>query len=93
MSPSQSDGSRDGAGVGAEADQRRLLAEALAAELADVQLVADDAHLGVAGIADVGVVRPDHRLRARPAGLQEMLEGLEHVRVAQIPGSPRRHST
>ena len=73
------------AGVGSEPDQRRLAAEALAAELADVQFAALGAHVGEAGIADVRVVRPDHRLRRRPAQRQDMVEGLEHVPVAQVP--------
>ena len=62
----------------------------LAHELADVQL-AVRAHLGVAGVADVRVVRPDDDLRRRPARLEvphELLERLAHVRVAQVP---RRH--
>jgi hypothetical protein len=36
-----------------EADHRRLAAEALAAELAEIELVADAAHVGEARIADV----------------------------------------
>ena len=39
-----------------EAVQCRLIAKTLAAELAHVQLLANDPHFGVTGIADVGVM-------------------------------------
>ena len=68
-----------------EPDQRRLTPELLAAELADVQLIACDAHIGMAGITDMSVVRPDDRLGIRAFGVEQVLERLEHVRVAQVP--------
>src|SRR3954447_17548600 len=74
----------DGAMVGAEADQGRLLAEGGAAELADVEL-ALPAHLGGGGIADMAVMCPDHRLGIWPAALQQGAERVEHVPVAQVP--------
>ena len=39
-------GRRHGAGVRPEADQCRMIVKSLSAELADVQLFADDAHFG-----------------------------------------------
>ena len=65
----------------------RLVAERVAAQLADVQLAA---HLPISVAAALPiwrVVRPDHRLGARPAALEQARERLEHVRVAQIPAS------
>src|SRR5207302_5130099 len=56
-------GRRDGAPVGAETDQHRLLAISGAAKLADVEL-ALPAHCRRRGIADMRVVRPDNRFRA-----------------------------
>ena len=75
----------DGAGVGAEADQGGLLAEAAAAQLAEIELAAHAAHVGEARVADVRVVRPHHRLGALAAMAEQVLQGLEHVAVAQVP--------
>src|SRR5215207_4251630 len=47
---------RDRAGMRTEADQSGPITEGLATELPDVQLLPDNAH---AGIADMGVVRPE----------------------------------
>ena len=58
----------------------------MAAQLADVEFVAQLAHLRVPRIADVRVVRPHDRTASRPAGVEQVLQRLEHVRVAQIPG-------
>ena len=77
-------GGGDGAAVGAEADEIALVAIRLAHELADIQLAAR-AHLGVARIADVRVVLPHDRLGAAAAGLQQRLERVVHVPVAQVP--------
>src|SRR5436190_428614 len=79
-------GCRHRAGVGAEADQRGLIAEALATELADVELIADLAHVSIARVADVRVVRPHDRFGSGAARFEQVLESLEHVRVTQIPG-------
>src|SRR5215218_8831370 len=70
----------------AEANQGRFLAEALPAELTDVQLLSDHAHLGVAGVPDMRVVGPDHGLGSGAPRLEQVLESFEHVGVAQIPG-------
>src|SRR5438552_19209252 len=51
--------SRYGAAIGAEPDQRRVPPMSGAAELADVEF-AFPAHRGRGGIADVGIVGPDH---------------------------------
>lgn len=79
-------GGRHRAGVRAKTDQCRLIAKPLSAELADVQLFADDAHFGVTGVAYMGIMRPDNCLGLRSTRLEEMFERLEHVRVAQVPG-------
>src|SRR5581483_3667058 len=79
-------GSRDSARMGAEADQGAIVAKALATELTNIQLLADAAHLGEPGIADMGVVRPDHRLGTRPARFQHIDQRLEHMRITQVPG-------
>ena len=55
-----------------------------ACELADV----DHAvvfHVGEAGVADVGVVCPDNRLRLRAVMLHQALQRVSHVAVADIP--------
>ena len=75
----------NGAAVGAEADQRRVLAETLACELPDIVLAAHLAHFGEGRVADMGVVRPDHRLGVRPALGEQALQRVEHMLVAQIP--------
>ena len=59
---------------------------------ADVELLAKRAHLGIARVPDVRVVRPDDRLRPIPARFEDMDEGLEPMGVAQIEDS-RRHNT
>ena len=64
-----------------------LLAEPFARELADVQLAAL-AHLRRPRVAYVGVVRPDGYLRASAAALEvldQLVERLGHVSVAQVP--------
>src|SRR6185437_8976767 len=50
--------SRHRPGVRAEADRGDLVAEALPAELAQIELVAHPPHVGEPGIADVGIVCP-----------------------------------
>ena len=75
----------DGASVGAEADQRRLIAKALARKLPDIVLAANLTHLGDGGVADMGVVRPDHGLGSWPAFGKQTLQRVEHVLITQIP--------
>src|SRR5688572_5094600 len=69
----------------AESDQRSLLTEPLTAKLPDIQLLADDAHFGIAGVADVRVMRPYDGFRIWPACFQKMPQRLEHVGIAQVP--------
>ena len=78
-------GSGDGAGGGAEADQRRLVPEAFTAELAQVQLVHAASHGCRPGIADVRVVGPDHGPCPRAARFEDLLQRFEHVPVTQVP--------
>ena len=59
-------------------------AEPLPAQLADIELAAG-AHLGGGGVADVGVVRPHHRLGVGPVKCEQRVQGVEHVTVTQIP--------
>ena len=75
-------GRGDCPGMRAEPDQGCLVAEALAAELADIYFVPDNPHFGVACVADMGIMRPHDRLGVRPASFQQMLERLEHMGVA-----------
>ena len=65
-----------------EADQCCLVSEALAAKLADIQLVTLPAHIRLRCIADMAVVRPDHRLGTGAFCVEYLAERLEHVRVA-----------
>src|SRR5712671_4851277 len=81
-------GGRDGATVGAEADQHRLITISRTAELADVEL-ALPAHRGRRGVADMRVVRPDDGLRLRTARTHQYLQRIEHMAVAQIPAFHR----
>src|SRR5581483_7730252 len=67
---------RHGAAVGAEADGCHRVAEALTTELAEIELVANPAHVGEAGVADMRVVRPYDRFRAGPAMVEQTLEGV-----------------
>ena len=43
-------------------------------------------HIGVAGIAHVGVVLPDNGLTFGAVELQQAVEGFGHVPVADVPG-------
>ena len=85
-------GGRNRPRMSAKADQHSALPEMFAAKLADIELFANGAHLGVTRVADVRVVRPDDRLRPIPVRFEDMDEGLEHMGVAQIPVQ-RRHNT
>src|SRR5581483_1879010 len=68
-----------------EADQDHAVARVpLADELADVDL-AVVGHVGVAGVADVGVVLPDDAAGAGAVVLHQPLERLGHVAVADVP--------
>jgi hypothetical protein len=68
--------------------EHRVAAVPLAHELADVEL-ASLAHVGRAGVAEVGVMCPDNHLCAaslpRDIG-DECVERLDHVSIAQVPG-------
>src|SRR5204863_8432986 len=79
-------GGSDGAAVRAETDQGTFIAEALTAQLADVELLPHDAHFGVAGVADMRVVGPHHRLRMGATRLQHMAERPGRVRIGQVAG-------
>src|SRR5690606_1288439 len=78
-------GRGDGPGMGAEADQRAFVTPALAHQLSDVVLAPYPSYLGRAGVADVAVVRPDQRLRVGTALLQQVIERIGHMLVAQVP--------
>src|SRR5271157_1118026 len=67
-----------------EADQIGLLAELLAAKLPDIVL-ATSSHFGRFGVPHMGVMRPDDGLAGRAVKRQQVLQGLEHVAIAQIP--------
>src|SRR5436190_23602550 len=75
-------GGGDRASVRAHADQRGLGPPALTAELTNVNLVTYLAHLGLAGVTNMGIVRPNDGFGIRPAPIEEMLQGFEHVGVA-----------
>ena len=70
-------------------DEGSACAKALPAELADIQLATRSPHFGVAGIANVGVVRSDHFLRLRSARDKDPLQRVKHVPVTPIPGFVR----
>ncbi len=65
ISPSQSAAAATVPACVAKSDQRCFVAEALAAKLADIQLVTDNTHFGMASVADVRVVCPYHSLGIR----------------------------
>ena len=70
----------------AEADERCGCIELFAAQLPDVDLLAHQSHFGESRIADMRIVRPHHGLRAGSLEVEQVVERLEHVPVAQIPG-------
>src|SRR3546814_11756427 len=73
----------------AEADQARLFAIMFAAQLADVQFLANAAHFGKPRIADMAVVRPDDGFGLRSLCSKQQFERFEHMRIAQIPAFRR----
>lgn len=75
--------------MGPKPDESSACAKALPAELPDIQLAARSPHFGVAGIADLRVVRPDQDLRLGPARDKDPLQRVKHVPVAPIPGFVR----
>ena len=82
-------GGGDAAGVGGEADVDRVVAVALAHELADVQFAAVG-HLGGARVAHVRVVRPHDHPGGAAVAVQvrdELVERVRHVPVALVPGA------
>ena len=70
--------------MGAEADQIGLLAEFLPAKLTDIVFTAGS-HLSRAGVADMRIMRPYNGFAVGAMKRQQVLQGLEHVIVAQIP--------
>src|SRR3546814_2279873 len=60
-----------------------------AAQLADVQFLANAAHFGKPRIADMAVVRPDDGFGLRSLCSKQQFERFEHMRIAQIPAFRR----
>jgi hypothetical protein len=78
--------------MGREADEEGLAPVRLADELSEIDLAAPAPVRGP-GIAQVGIMRPDHDLRGitLPAEMNaERFERLAHVPVAQVPSGFRR---
>ena len=76
------------AGVRTEAEQHHpIRAVTFPGELADVDL-AGTGHIGGPGVPDMGVVRPHHRLAARPVVGQQPVKGVVHVPVPHVPRVP-----
>src|SRR5256714_9334751 len=83
--------------IGREADQARVIAVALAHELADIPFPAMT-HLGGAGIAQMRVVLPYNDLASAIPLVEMSREGMQclsHVAITQIPGrrSAPEHGT
>src|SRR5918995_3998857 len=79
---------RDRSAVGGEADEHRLVAHSLPCQLTDIPL-AELSHLRCAGIADVGVVLPNHDSGTASTPRQvpdKSFQCLRHVAIAEIPG-------
>src|SRR4051812_1455770 len=75
-----------GSPAGGESEKKRLFAEFLADELADVELAAL-AHLGCARVTQMRVMRPNHDLASATVEMsQERLDRSRHVFVPQVPG-------
>ena len=72
-----------------EAEQSSIGSPLLATELTDIELTPVHTHVGYAGIADVGVMRPDYGSGVRPHVIHDLFQGLEHVRVSQVPAFGR----
>src|SRR6266513_2986950 len=77
-----------------ESDQHSILAKSLAYELAHVHF-SIMTHLRRAGVAKVGIVRPDNRF-GLPATIEtrnQIFERLDHVPVAQVSrrSAPAEH--
>src|SRR3546814_20207428 len=60
-----------------------------AAQLADVQFLANAAHFGKPRIADMAVVRPDDGFGLRSLCSKQQFDRFEHLRIAQIPAFRR----
>lgn len=76
----------DSASVSAAPDDGNVgTVEVLAAELANVQFAATATHIGVSGVADMAIMRPHDSFRVLRLGTEEPFQGLEHVRVPQVP--------
>jgi hypothetical protein len=74
--------------IGAESHDEHVVAERLAAQMADVVL-ATRGHLGRRGIADVRVMLPDDKLGISATVGEDRSQRIEHVLVAQVPGQRR----
>src|SRR3546814_18972869 len=72
----------------AEADQARLFAIMFAAQLADVQFLANAAHFGKPRIADMAAVRPDDGLGLRSLCSKQQFDGFDNMRFDPIPALP-----
>src|SRR5207244_6460667 len=80
--------------MSAESDQHSILAKSLAHELAHVHF-SIMTHLRRAGVAKVGIVRPNNRfgLPATIVMRNQIFERLDHVPVSQVPrrSAPAEH--
>ena len=74
--------------VGTKADQIRLVTELLATELTNIVFAAGS-HFGRSGVPDMRIVRPHDGLAVGAMKRQQVLQGFEHVTVAQIPRRAR----
>src|SRR5579872_117379 len=74
----------DDAAMSAESDQISPITEHPPTQMAEIVLI-PRGHLGRRRISDMRVVSPDNSLAFRPVVIQQVLERLEHVGVAQVP--------
>ena len=80
---------------GAKPDEHHAVAASLLAdELAEVHH-AVPGHIGEPRVADMCVVRPHDRLRVRAMMVQQVIQGLGHVAIADVPrlGAAAHHGT
>ena len=70
--------------IGTEADGDHAIAEALAAEMADIVLATRE-HFSRCRVADVGIMGPHDGFACGAAKGEQILKRFEHVIVAQIP--------
>src|SRR5690349_3291356 len=80
---------RDRPSVGRETDKSGGPTVTLPNKLSKIQFAAFS-HLGLAGVAEMRVVRPDDRLWILvmlPQVLQQRIEGVRHMCIPQVPGA------